>query len=254
MEDLIKKVKSINIPGPYTVFGSAPLLAHGIINQCEDVDIITTPATFNKMKKQYSTSKTPSGSEKIDIGKGDVEIFMNWTHDVSPEKVISRSNTINGVNFANLNDVMNWKSKRKKPKDLKHIKLINNYLSQKDKAMNSITSMIDKVASSLEQKGLTKEAYQLDVIANTIEAAGLSRAMAPILVALSMFAGDVAGKEMSSEQLQQWLQKNKTKIEQAANKIMSPEQLKEIQRYESAAPVRVEKTRTTGGGRYTPRA
>ena len=35
--------------------------------------------------------------------------------------------------------------------------------------MNKISSMLDKVAGSLESKGLLKEAEELDVISNTIE-------------------------------------------------------------------------------------
>lgn len=115
-----------------------------------------------------------------------------------------------------------------------------------------LCNLLDKVASELELKGLVKEAEAIDEVSNTLEAGMVSKAMIPVLFALNLFASqNPAAPNMTPDQLQKWLEKNKAQIEEAARKINSPEQIKEIYEYESASPIHVEKTKTSPGGRYT---
>jgi hypothetical protein len=118
--------------------------------------------------------------------------------------------------------------------------------------MKKVIAMLEKVANSLESKGLVKEAEMLDIAANSVEAGFLGNMMFPVLLsALSLFASQNPGGNMSPEQLKEWLTKNKTQIESDAKKQTSLNQLEETKKYDTASPVHVEKTRQTGGGRYS---
>lgn len=60
--------------------------------------------------------------------------------------------------------------------------------------MKTIIAMLEEVANSVEAKGLIKEAEELDIIANTIEAGLFSKLVGTSAILLSMFSGAVAGQ------------------------------------------------------------
>jgi len=128
--------------------------------------------------------------------------------------------------------------------------------------MNQIISMLEEVANSVESKGLVKEASDLDIIANTIEAGLNNKGLLPYMVAAIMaFSGQSAartpalsGANMTEEQITEWIKKNAPKIEQDAKKHMSLGTVTDTNIYESTGPEHVEEVRVRGGNRFTPQS
>ena len=128
--------------------------------------------------------------------------------------------------------------------------------------MNQIISMLEDVANSVESKGLVKEANDLDVIANTIEAGLDIRGALPYMVAAIMaLSGQsaastpaISGGNMTKEQITEWLKKNAPKIEQDAKKHMSLDTVTDTNIYQSTGPEHVEEVKVRGGNRFTPQS
>jgi len=74
-------------------------------------------------------SKTYLPREKESIVIDDIEIFNCWPGFVDCKILIDDADLFEGVRFVKLKDVLSWKIKRGKEKDIKNIKLIENYLN-----------------------------------------------------------------------------------------------------------------------------
>ena len=134
-QEIIDKVKTLDLPdGQYIVFGSCPLAAAGL-RESGDVDMLVTPALKAKLKQ--------SGWPEIDKGGGDTplvhdvfDVHDQWnfsSYSPTLEHLLQTAEYYDGVPFASLTEVRKWKAASGRPKDLKDIELIDNYLSDKQK-------------------------------------------------------------------------------------------------------------------------
>ena len=130
-KEIITKVKALNLPlGSYVVFGSGPLAAVGI-RDANDVDLYVTPAILQTLKEH--------GWQQVYKGPGDepythdgYEAHDNW--DFSPysptlEHLLDTATIIDGVPFASLEEVREWKFGSGGAKHLRDIELIDKYLN-----------------------------------------------------------------------------------------------------------------------------
>jgi hypothetical protein len=187
-----KAVDSIGLPdrkGAYAIHGSGSLMARGLIPSGHDLDIVVSPEVFKELEEKHpdKVDKAPSGSSRVLFHHGpvEVEVFKDWWGTTS-EEVIRNAERIDGVWYASLYDVEEWKKRRNKPKDQVHLELIKKWkevttrthdgtflksFSDKESMINKLAAVLDNIANSLEFKGLMKEATELDIISNTLEAA-----------------------------------------------------------------------------------
>jgi hypothetical protein len=131
-QEIIIKVKELNLPkGSYVVFGSCPLAAAGI-REAGDIDLMVSQEMFAELKKNgwteinKSTDNTPL---VFDI----FEAYSNWkfgSYNPSFENLLSSSTKVDGIPFASLQEVRKWKVASGRPKDLADIKLIDKYLNK----------------------------------------------------------------------------------------------------------------------------
>jgi len=126
MNEIIKKVKSLGfLPGSYAVFGSGPMTIRGL-KEAKDIDIAVKDEFFEELKGKHKEFKPGQ------INIGDVEIFAAWNSLIdNAEEVIDRADNIDGVKFIKLEDLIVWKKKLAREKDLSDIKVIEDYLIQK---------------------------------------------------------------------------------------------------------------------------
>lgn len=130
-EEIVAKVKALNLSeGSYIVFGSGPLAAAGI-RESQDVDMFVSKETFTKLRRD--------GWQELDKGGNDmplvhdvIEAHDNWNfglrYNPTLSHLLSTAKVIDGVPFASLDEVRKWKVASGRPKDLKDIELIDEYL------------------------------------------------------------------------------------------------------------------------------
>lgn len=109
--NIIEKVKQLNLPqGQYVVFGSGPLMIHGI-RESHDIDLLVTPALYKKLEADstWQVREWPDGSNYL-----------------------AKAEMIEGVSFAPLREVLKWKQAYGRPKDMADVRLIAEYLSKQE--------------------------------------------------------------------------------------------------------------------------
>ena len=128
---LLNEFKKLNLPdGEYAIYGSGPLAIRGI-REARDLDVIVTDSLYQELKEKYPKD---SKKERIKIEK--IEIYPCWAWEPQIkglEGAIKRAELIEGLRFVQLNDLVNYKKKMGRPKDLNDIKLIREYLQNNRK-------------------------------------------------------------------------------------------------------------------------
>ncbi len=131
MSFVLDELKKLVLPkDSFVVVGSGLLDVLGI-RKAQDIDIIVSETTFQELKN--SDWKTVEKPEGIALQNGAFEAALSWdSKDGRPNfsELLERSVGINGYHFSNLNDLLVWKKKKGRPKDLQDVQLINDYLKR----------------------------------------------------------------------------------------------------------------------------
>lgn len=118
----LAKVRELRLSASdYAVFGSGPMLAHGLIEKADDIDILARDEAWKAAK---SLGKVRMGTHDpfVRLGGG-IEIFNGWMR-MDADEIIDNAAFIEGVPFARLEDVLVFKRSLGREKDLEHIRLI----------------------------------------------------------------------------------------------------------------------------------
>lgn len=133
---LLREVTRLNLKiGSYALFGSAPMGVRAMKRPYGDIDIIVTERVWDEYKhkkgwKLHSISKEDGKTEYLE--KNRIEIYHTWgPGEWDMGTLIDSADTINGLQFVKLEYVRTWKQRRKAPKDIEDIDLINNYLNNR---------------------------------------------------------------------------------------------------------------------------
>lgn len=123
IKDLLSELKVLKLPpDQYAIYGSGPMAVRGM-RETNDLDLVVKDDLYKKLQRKYKEIKPGH----IKIGK--IEIYACQTSFFDePEKIIDRTETIEGFKFVRLEDLLKWKKKMGREKDLKDIKLIRKYL------------------------------------------------------------------------------------------------------------------------------
>lgn len=127
LPEVIAIVGSLGLPeGDFALHGSAPLLAHGLVGEINDLDIVSRGAAW-----EYAKTMAPlEQGQKDDVvrPRPAVEIFDGWLGD-DANALIDEADLIDGVPFVPLEAVLRFKRRLNRPKDAEHIRLIEEFLS-----------------------------------------------------------------------------------------------------------------------------
>ncbi|HEY4515371.1 MAG TPA: hypothetical protein VJJ22_04460 [Candidatus Paceibacterota bacterium] len=128
-EEIITKVKGLNMPrGSYVVFGSGPLVVAGI-RLAQDIDLYVTKEV-QKQKLKEGWQFVNKGGKDIPLTHDVFEMHTNWdfsSYNPSLADLLSTAAIVDGVAFASLDEVRKWKVVSARPKDLADIILIDGY-------------------------------------------------------------------------------------------------------------------------------
>lgn len=116
-------MRALGLPAEdYAVFGSAPLLAHGLISEVGDIDLLATGAAWRRAQTLGAPVTARRGDRVVRLGP-DLEIFYGWL-GLDAEAIIRRAELMDGLPVAHLSDVAAYKRLLDRPKDRLHLHLI----------------------------------------------------------------------------------------------------------------------------------
>jgi hypothetical protein len=128
-------LRSLELPAnDYVLFGSLPLLAHGLIESVNDIDILARASAWEHAQTLAKAKLAPMGEWRVSLG--DIEIYNAWL-GMDVDAIINRAVFVNGLPYAALRDVLEFKQQLNRPKDAEHLRRIRNYLLGKTKTPNS---------------------------------------------------------------------------------------------------------------------
>ena len=119
------RLETLNIPSSDAVVVGSGILAALDIRQSNDIDLMVSKETFQKVADQgHVVSQYEDGSGQLQID--DVELMYSWQGRTIADYLL-HTVEIDGVQFISLDDVIAWKREQNRPKDQKDIELINKY-------------------------------------------------------------------------------------------------------------------------------
>ncbi len=127
---ILEVVRSLNLPArDYAIFGSGPLLARGIIDDVNDIDIICRGKAWDLAQQlgelvyldEYDVHVVSIDNQSITIG-------TSWgIGDFNIDELIDTAEELNDLPFVRLQYVVEYKKIARRPKDLEHLKLLSGF-------------------------------------------------------------------------------------------------------------------------------
>lgn len=123
-------VRALALPaGDHAVFGSAPLLAHGLIEEVGDVDLLAVRAAWAQVCSSRPPTRAPGGDEVVRLARG-IEVDHGW-FGLNVDAIIRRAEVWDGLPIARLEDVAVSKRLLDRPKDQAHLELLEAYWAKR---------------------------------------------------------------------------------------------------------------------------
>jgi hypothetical protein len=122
----LEELKNLNFPeDKFAIFGSG-CLAIKNIRENNDIDIIAKRDLWEELIKKY-----PELNDKNNIEIGNVEVAESVPYVESIDQLIDDADIIEGVRFVKMNEILEWKKKMGREKDLKDVQLVLDWKNKK---------------------------------------------------------------------------------------------------------------------------
>ncbi|MFD5338509.1 hypothetical protein [Streptomyces hawaiiensis] len=121
---LVQRFLSLELdPDHCAVFGSGPMLAHGLKMSLGDLDIVARGPAWQKACKDGALGVSTIGGDPVAaFWGGRVEVFNVWfPQDVSTDDLIDAADVVAGIRFVQLRHVLAYKRRLRRPKDVPDI-------------------------------------------------------------------------------------------------------------------------------------
>jgi hypothetical protein len=125
---LLGEVRALGLPaGNFMLFGSAPLLVRGIVPPTGDVDVLARGPDWEAVRALGPTVRLPHyGVDVVRLLDGRIDIGTVWgIGNVDVDDLIDSAEDIDGLPFAGLAHVRAYKELAGRPKDRKHLRLLD---------------------------------------------------------------------------------------------------------------------------------
>jgi hypothetical protein len=127
---LLDEVRGLGLPeGDYVVFGSGPLLVRGILADTGDLDLLTRGRAWDHARTLGPIVRLERyGVDVVRLLDGRIEIGTTWgIGDFDVDELIDTAELIDGLPFAALRYVRAYKETAARPKDLAHLRLLDEW-------------------------------------------------------------------------------------------------------------------------------
>lgn len=128
---LIRELLAMHLDSDdFVIFGSAPLLAHGLRARVRDLDVVARGKVMRWAREAGAPGVgTYSGDPVWQLGR--IQFSEGWiTSRWDTDELIDNAEVIEGLRFARLGDVLRYKKELHRPKDLIDILAIEGYLAE----------------------------------------------------------------------------------------------------------------------------
>lgn len=127
--DVVGIVRGLNVPlDDLVLAGSAPLLAHGVIAEIGDIDLVARGAAWDTLAARGAVHSGDLGDAYVDLPNG-VQVFSGW-HGEAADAVIARSTWVDEVLVASMADVVAYKRRLARPKDVEHLAALERWAGE----------------------------------------------------------------------------------------------------------------------------
>jgi hypothetical protein len=119
--------------GSYAVFGSGPLLLHGIIDSVNDLDVICLDPAWDAVREMGELVRLSPDVQIISVDGGALTFGRSWGYgsfDIA--ELISTAEEIDGTPCVRIEHVVAYKTIAGRPKDLEHLALIERSANEPD--------------------------------------------------------------------------------------------------------------------------
>ena len=129
-EDLFEYLRSLDLPKDYAIFGSGPLLIRGIIETCNDLDVLCGPESWSEVSKVGEIVHLRDyGVDIVSMLDNRITFGNRWgIGDFDTNELIESAEDIGSLRFVRLEYVKAYKSIRSSEKDERHLRALNHYL------------------------------------------------------------------------------------------------------------------------------
>jgi hypothetical protein len=129
--ELVRDLMGLDLdPHQFVIFGSAPLLVHGLRETVRDLDVVARGEVI-ACARQTGTPAigAHSGDPVWQLGDGRLQFSAGWiTSSWNTDDLIANAELVGGLRFARLSDVLRYKMELRRPKDLADIERIQSHL------------------------------------------------------------------------------------------------------------------------------
>lgn len=131
MTELFERMRSLRLPpDDYAIFGSGPLVVRGVIEATNDLDILCRGAAWDAVCALAAPKHDPKWEvELVSLLDGRLTFGTSWAiGEVDVNEVIDTAETIDGLPFARLAFVVEYKKVSSRPKDLAHLEALAKFI------------------------------------------------------------------------------------------------------------------------------
>lgn len=129
---ILDRIRALALPDDqYVVAGSGVMDALGL-RESRDIDLIVTPELFEELRVRGWRRFTEH--DEYVLKYGDAEALLTFPHDgraMTRDDLLAHSVQIEEVTFVSPEFLRDWKQAKQRPKDIKDIGLLEEYLRGK---------------------------------------------------------------------------------------------------------------------------
>lgn len=128
MANPLDLVRSLDLPeAHYAIFGSGPLIARGIIEPTNDLDLLSRGPAWAKARDAGTIVYLAEYDvEVVSFFDDVVTVGTRWAiGDFDTDELIDTAERIDGLPFVRLEHVVRYKRLARRPKDLEHLHLLD---------------------------------------------------------------------------------------------------------------------------------
>ena len=126
---IIKRFFELNLPPEHCVVIGSGLLDALNLRESSDIDLVVSEELFERLRQADGWQAEVKYGETV-LTKGDAEVWLSWGSRGTPnfKQLYEQGVSLDGVRFVDPVFLLNWKKARASDKDLRDVKLLEEYL------------------------------------------------------------------------------------------------------------------------------